>query len=162
MQAYGYKVRLTQMDGLVAWKQLAKIFALYNPPIEWKKNLSEMYTYISNQDEKYGIQDIDQSDSSERELWEISHFFFQHVRIPPNNQDEKALLLRLIQIAYNTGQFVASVEIYKKRGFYSWLSYYHKHDMANIESYITKNSLQASKLFDKEIISNMITEIKTL
>ena len=121
------------MNGLEAWQKLATLFVSYNPNIEW---------------------------NNDRELWEISHFFFQHVRIPFKNQGSKAVLQRLIQVAYNSGQFIASIDTYKKHGLYSWISYYHKHDMANIESYITKASLQQSKLFDKIQMANMIAEIK--
>jgi hypothetical protein len=50
--------------------------------------------------------DKDELPPEQHKYWEVTHFFFQHGRIPFKNK-ESLTLVRLMQLAYNAGQLNA-------------------------------------------------------
>ena len=80
---------------------------------------------------KIGItgDDHDQKD----DVWEINHFVIQHGRIVKNNEPN---LIRLMQIAYNAGQKLASVDQYPNEMLPKIDALYNQYEMNNIMSYI--------------------------
>jgi hypothetical protein len=113
---YGIIVREQNLNGLESWQKLKKIFEKNNKKCEW---LPEAISRYDEMQKKFNIdgndQDIEKERVGEEKIeWEKVHFFFQHARIPFKTQSE-ASLLKLMQIAYNAGQFEAE----NKKGSYN-------------------------------------------
>jgi hypothetical protein len=135
---YGFFVRTNRIDGLSAWNNIKSILQKYNKNCEWLPEAIERYDEMKS---KFDIIDNEKESSwsdEEKREWEETHFFFQHSRIP--NGTPNANLLKLMQIAYNAGQFAAE----KNNNSYSKkkLDYYEKHNLNSYLSYITPASLQ--------------------
>ena len=112
---YGYNVRKQKLDGLQKWNELKA--SLPNVPIGcgWKINwtsggddddIESLYNYVHNH---LGMEG-DESDTTKHEIktWERYHFLLQLIRIPKNNP--KPTFVRLAQVAYNIGQYMAEAE----------------------------------------------------
>jgi hypothetical protein len=100
---YGYEVRQKKLDGLASWNALKEKIP-ENNFVQWRKSTLEFYNDLIN------LGAIDTETPEEANLtkhqWDRHHFLIQHGRIIKNNQSkDKATLRRLLQIAYNAGQF---------------------------------------------------------
>jgi len=123
----GYNVRKTGADGLAAWQPLKKLFTTYksNPPLIFGERINRIlkvglvYTRIANDpdDEKVKVMIINADKSSIicDNTVESQHFFIQHFRIPimlmgEEKKETEFSVLKLLQIAYNVGQYSADAE----------------------------------------------------
>ena len=73
----------------------------------------------------------EETEKDGNDTWEQQHFYLQLVRIPKNNQ---LSLLRLCQIAYNIGQYKATLS----DGIYSEIAikYFDDNNMDDINTYV--------------------------
>jgi hypothetical protein len=109
---YGYKVRKNKLDGLEHWNKLKNCVKENNIDINIDGNW-EITVNNTEGDELDNINDIydffhddlgmrGEEDDEKNEDWEKYHFFLQLARIPKKN---KLDLIRLLQVAYNIGQY---------------------------------------------------------
>ena len=106
MKKYGINTRKNNpTKGLENWNKIKT--TLPSIQIQWLPHVKEMYRYMK---EILGIIE-DEKDALNHTQWEYHHFFLQHVRIPTLNFNQ-GLLMRLMQIAYNAGQYSACTDHY--------------------------------------------------
>ncbi len=143
----GYGVRNSNRSGLDSWQPLKTTYGKYYvkgyesgiPILEETKFLSDG-RYVIGTDKK------DHTDSK----FEINgkildnqvekyHFLIQHFRIPILG-NYKLPILKILQIAYNAGQFKASVE----KGEYSTdiVNFYRANNLGSIETYLDKKFIR--------------------
>lgn len=129
---YGYDVRSEHRDGLDAWNKIKPLFPSFD--IVWN---SEAYNFY---DELRKIGTFgDDCDDKKSILWEALHFLLQHGRIIHNNQ--MGSLLRLMQIAYNSGQFLSQRKSSPDSYTPEQLQYYDSHNLHSIYSFISPDSI---------------------
>jgi hypothetical protein len=128
---YGYEIRLSNKDGFAGWVAIKQKLTPFDFKLEWT-DASKLFA------EKLVSLGVDNSDSFEtsglatHELWEKNHFLFQHGRIIRNSPD--ATLVRLLQIAYNVGQFKAEDE--KNKYSDQVHAYYQKNELDKLITFI--------------------------
>uniref|UniRef100_A0A6C0EFP6 Uncharacterized protein n=1 Tax=viral metagenome TaxID=1070528 RepID=A0A6C0EFP6_9ZZZZ len=131
---YGTYVRKNKLNGLESWQLLKKMFGTVNKSYDLNlENLEELrkkvdYKEIGKEDEnaKLTVDGTEMSNDIEHD-----HFFVQLFRLPKvNNKDGKLQFLKLMQIAYNIGQFKA--ENYDK----SVAHFFKKHKMRKLRTYV--------------------------
>jgi hypothetical protein len=125
---YGYRTRISNLNGLKRWNQVKEIFPDYK--IEWKNNTDKIYNDLIN----LGVVSTETSENSglSHTEWERHHYLLQHGRIIAKNPEGS--LLRLLQIGYNIGQFKAENE--RKPYNDKLLKYYNHNNLDNISTYI--------------------------
>ena len=125
---YGYRTRISNLNGLKRWNQVKEIFPDYK--IEWKNNTDKIYNDLIN----LGVVSTETSENSglSHTEWERHHYLLQHGRIIAKNPEGS--LLRLLQIGYNIGQFKAENE--RKPYNDKLLKYYNDNNLDNISTYI--------------------------
>jgi len=121
---YGYETRIKNKDGLERWNFIKKIFP--DIKIIWTDSSKKIYDNLI----KLGV--IEEETGLSHEEWERHHYLLQHGRIIHNNPDGS--LMRLMQIAYNIGQFRAEQE--KKNYPIKQLAYYRTNKLDQITTYI--------------------------
>jgi hypothetical protein len=136
---YGKQVRGRDLDGLESWTKIKGLFSSAPGQCEWEierkidgetvSNLSAIYDYVHDVlGMKGGDEDEDHVDKKD---WEKYHFYLQLTRIAKKNE---CSLVRLMQVAYNVGQFQADLEdpAYTEavKGFYD------EHKMGSLHSYV--------------------------
>lgn len=143
---YGFNVRNNNLNGLEYWNKLKNILVQYNIELEWIPEAISRYNYMIDE---FNIKDIEMNDElkdimskdidTKKLLWEQTHFFLQHSRIPKNNE-KSCNLIRLMQIAYNAGQFYAE----RKKNAYSQkiTNWYDLSHLRTYISYVTPKSIQ--------------------
>ena len=127
---YGYNIRKNSKDGLKGWEALKSIIPILS--IEWSDKSKTFYKDL-------GDIGVDLSESSEeakmtKEQWERHHYLLQHGRIIKKNPDGD--LRRLMQIAYNAGQFKCELE--KETYNLEQIRYYIINDLNKVTTYINK------------------------
>jgi len=125
---YGYRTRISNLNGLKRWNQVKEIFPDYK--IEWKNNTDKIYNDLIN----LGVVSTETSENSglSHTEWERHHYLLQHGRIIAKNPEGS--LLRLLQIGYNIGQFKAENE--RKPYNDKLLKYYNDNNLDDISTYI--------------------------
>ena len=118
---YGKYVRQTGIDGLAAWKNIKNDFSLdikledwvqerkMYPTLEVISGLENIFNYVHDELKMYGDDDDEQKYSISKHEWQVNHFLLQLARIPKNSKID---LVRLMQVAYNIGQYYSSHEEY--------------------------------------------------
>jgi len=125
---YGYKTRINNKNGLERWNYVKQLFPEYK--LTWKESSTKIYNNLLKLDV------IEDETGLSHEEWERHHYLLQHGRIINNNPDGS--LVRLMQIAYNIGQFRAEQE--KKSYPVKQLAYYNENKLDKISSYINNIS----------------------
>lgn len=141
-QKIGYNIRKNGMDGLKGWQPLKERYSKIN--IE-KFAVNDDIKNISNKCYKIGTDKKDHSDSkficnsiNMDNTIEKEHFFIQHFRIP-SLENNKLSFLKLMQIAYNAGQFEAVSEA---NGYpFEVVNFYSRNNLERIETFIDKNRI---------------------
>lgn len=146
----GYSVRKNNLNGLSEWQPLKDIFMKMKLDIGKIPVSNEyrelMYGYIigadieNHTDSKFAIIDnIDKILSAVQlnNTIESHHFFIQHFRIP-FLEDYQLSVVKLLQIAYNAGQFKAESEKNDDYMIYprEFIQFYEMHNLGEIESFI--------------------------
>lgn len=133
---FGYKVRNGSLDGRAGW-QLCKDFLLdrftqevaINDQI---KTLADQYYKPAGQDENESS--FNYLDVQLKNEVEVHHFFIQHFRIP-HIGNYKLTLLKLFQIAYNVGQFMAECE--KNSYEFCIRAFHQQHKLDQLSTFVT-------------------------
>jgi len=145
---YGYNIRKISIQtnndfniGQKAWQLLKDNFSNYEFEIDNKKHdkldcINELKgEYIKSEDDKdhenviIKIENIILDNTKEHE-----HFFIQHYRIS-KTVDNKLSVQKLMQIAYNIGQYKATRDINNKYDK-EIIKYYEENNLDKIETYI--------------------------
>ena len=130
MIKFGERTRAGNMNGLERWN-LVKEF-IPNIKIIWKESSKKIYNDLV----RLGVNNSegwDESGLSHTE-WERQHFLLQHGRII--NKNPEGSIVRLLQIAYNIGQF--KVEASGERNPYTeeQMNYYKENKLDELWTYI--------------------------
>jgi len=143
---YGYEVRKSKKDGLESWQPLKKEYANYfikgydeGIPVNEsfiKSQIMKKIKYQIGLDEKehtdvmvsIGKETVDNLDKN--------HFFVQHFRIPVLEKN-KLSVVKVLQIAYNAGQYKAEAE--KKNYPTAILEFYDENKLNDIKTFIDSN-----------------------
>lgn len=127
---YGYEIRKNNKDGKVGWDTIKVLIP--DLKITWldkPKNFHDKLVELG----------VNKSETPEEAVmskaqWERHHYLLQHGRIVKNNEDGN--LQRLLQIAYNAGQFKAELE--KETYPVEQLKYYIINELNKVTTYIEK------------------------
>jgi hypothetical protein len=141
---YGYETRIKNKDGLDRWNFVKKLFPDFK--IEWTNFSKTIYQDLLD----LGVIEDEAGSGLSHEDWERHHYLLQHGRIIHNNPEGS--LVRLMQIAYNIGQFRAEQE--KKVYPVKQLTYYRSHKLEKLNTYITYISKLPDGIID-ELKSNI-------
>jgi hypothetical protein len=125
---YGYITRKSNKDGLFSWNEYKKLIPEFS--IVWKESSKSIYDELKTLD--VIVDDFDIKFGISKEEWERHHYLIQHGRIINKNPDGS--LVRLLQIAYNDGQFL--VELEKKNYPVKQLGYYITKNLNKVTTYI--------------------------
>ena len=139
---YGYETRIYNKDGLSRWNVVKSVFP--DCKILWKESSKEIFRNLKElgvlgddgDEDKYKLSHLD---------WERNHYLLQHGRIIHNNPEGS--LLRLMQIAYNIGQFRAEQE--RKSYPVNQLTYYRTNKLELLTTYIDHISKLPDGIIDK-------------
>jgi hypothetical protein len=127
---FGYMIRKSDKDGIAGWKSIMVLIPKLN--VTWIEK-SKVYFEKLVELGVNGVETTDESIISTPE-WRRNHYLIQHGRIIMKNPEGN--LERLLQIAYNAGQFRAELE--KNAYPIDQLKYYLVHDLNKVTSYIEK------------------------
>jgi len=145
---YGYAVRSIGKYGGEAWNEVKSILVGIGDDgnfAEWVDISTRYYEHMKEKLKLLGdtINDIDgkeKNDNLDHSVWEPHHFMLQHGRIVVNN---KPSLLRLLQIAYNSGQLKRVIETNRNVYTADQFAFYNGNDtvfetnITNIDNYIS-------------------------
>lgn len=139
----GYLVRKNGLDGLKSWQPLKQKYSkMYINKYEDGIPIKEYFSFIAKDKYIVGSDKVDHRDSTfklgKNELtneMESHHFYIQHFRIP-YLESNKLSVLKLLQIAYNAGQFKAELE--KNNSVYGveFVDFYKNNKLDQISTYI--------------------------
>ncbi len=101
---HGYEVRSTGQDGLNEWQPYKNTLKNYKIDVELKVDNGIKYLCEEHYNSDEGI--FVYNDIEINNEVESAHFLIQHCRIP-KLMNFKLSILKLLQIAYNAGQFLA-------------------------------------------------------
>ena len=135
---YGYETRIKKKDGLERWNFVKKLFPDFN--VVWKESSKTIYQDLLD----LGVIEEETGSGLSHEDWERHHYLLQHGRIIHNNPEGS--LVRLMQIAYNIGQFNAEQE--KKSYPVKLLTYYRSHKLEKLITYISHISKLPDDIID--------------
>lgn len=134
---YGFYIKSSKIDGLQAWRTKSNSFDNDLKIGTWKHNritkdssldtLEQIYDYVYNTLGMKGEESTDRANP----FFEQHHFLLQLARLPKN---DKCTLKKILQIAYNIGQFMASVgsDAYSQDA----IKFYHINNLNKLESYV--------------------------
>jgi len=142
----GIAVRASKGDGLALWKPLKSFFNNcylqdYNkiPVKEDIKKLAMSIEFASSDDAMEDAIIKIEHKEYKNEI-DFYHFFIQHFRIPLVEK-EKLSMTKLMQIAYNAGQFKSARDQGDYKDDEKMLDFYDKNDLSNITTFIDKSVL---------------------
>ena len=131
----GYYIRFAGKDGLKSWQPIKTELSEFDISFSFNKNIfnlaNEMYFVHPDDNDHQNAKFIFNNIKLDNTI-ELHHFFIQHFRIPKMINAEKISLLKLMQIAYNAGQFLASRNCYP----IEVLNFYDDNNMGKLETYI--------------------------
>ena len=115
---YGYFVRVSKLNGLAMWgllkDNLSNVFG--KDTFEWNIPNDQITGEYNQLDTSGFIGHKDKTDEMDTHQWESEHFLVQHIRIL--KESPKPTVVKILQVAYNTGQLVGEMEsgseFYKK------------------------------------------------
>jgi len=137
----GYYVRKNKSDGLASWQPLKVKYSTNNTVYQ----LSDKIIGLINCCFKKGVDTMEYTDCSVVLLGEssiaikngsdIPHFFVQHFRIPFMAGGKEISFFKLMQIAYNAGQFRAASEESNAYDCHT-KNFYSDNKLDNLETYV--------------------------
>lgn len=139
----GYNTRKNGLDGLKSWQPLKQKYEkMYVIGYENGIPVNAYFSFMVKDKYIIGSDKLDHKDS----IFKIDknylangiephHFYIQHFRIP-NLESNKLSVLKLLQIAYNAGQFKAELE--KNNSVYAteFVDFYKNNKLDQIDTYI--------------------------
>lgn len=157
---YGYQIRSSNQKGLDSWNAIKSLIP--DMSVAWSESSKTIYDKLA----KLGVNTNESSADAkmEHKEWERHHYLLQHGRIVRMNPEGS--LMRLLQIAYNVGQFKCELE----RQVYpvEQLRFYILNDLNKLEAYtvtgldrvdvnpLVKRLLAGSEMKGGSIDKNMI------
>lgn len=140
---YGYNIRDKNKDGLAGWNSVKELIP--DLSIEWTEKSKTYYSKLI----EIGVNSKESPEEAgmTKEQWERHHYILQHGRIINKNPDGK--LVRLLQIAYNAGQFKKELE--KEAYPSNQMKYYIENELNKVTSYIEKIP---------KLPNNVVTELR--
>lgn len=136
----GYDVRKAKLDGYAEWQLLKAQFSTIPSP-QFPVNdiiikiIENCYTVLDD-DEDHAFAKFEFADISLNNKKVTDHFFIQHFRIP-YMEKYQLNLVKLLQIAYNVGQFKAAAEMRSYDD--SVVNFYKWNNLDDIRTFITFN-----------------------
>jgi hypothetical protein len=125
----GYEVRKNKLDGQKEWELLSSEYEkLYLD--EYPKGIPVENSFIKFATSKH-IKYIDPEEGENK----ANHFYIQHFRIP-SVENFNLSITRLLQIAYNAGQFKAELELCPESYEPEFVEFYRLHKLNEITTYI--------------------------
>lgn len=110
----GFKTRGCGYNGLIEWKNLCATYSseVLDTPVEWTDEVKTFYDIFRDLDVTGDDSDLGSDHNHpDHKKWENHHFLIQAGgRIVKNNPN--GTMRRLLQIAYNIGQYNAQAPIY--------------------------------------------------
>lgn len=154
---YGSCVRINGLDGLKKWEEMKNVLPTHGD-IGGNWICLDIFLVMT----KYlhlpvELEDVKIDDKQiQKATWEKYHFYVQHGRIP---RSTGVTLVRLMQIAYNKGQYRATL---KKENFYSeeLLAYYELRKLDDFQTYVSRETLQKfEEIITYDFLDNLVTSI---
>jgi hypothetical protein len=132
----GYRVRSSKLDGQASWQPLKNKYTSIDLKYTIKRDeiieLLKSYEVTDSEEPDLLKITIDPDIKLDNSI-EVEHFFVQHFRIPFLAKNNELPLVKLMQIAYNVGQFKASKESYPK----DLIDFYYDHKLDDIDFYLS-------------------------
>jgi hypothetical protein len=165
---YGYEVRYKKKKGNDAWSAVKPLLSSIDNNCKFAAWEEKSLTYYDILKGKFGLfgdtridaNGIETNDSVDPLLWEPQHFMLQHGRICKNNSPS---LMRLLQIAYNSGQLRAERQLKGNKAFTDeQILFYDNPDngMTDIKSYISGPDLETLEaVINNEPILGILVKI---
>ena len=127
---FGYLIRKSDKDGIAGWRSIMVLIPKLN--VTWIEKSKSYFDKLV----ELGVSGVETSDAAilSTPEWGRNHYLIQHGRIVKNNPEGD--MKRLLQIAYNAGQFKAELE--KNAYPVEQLKYYLVNDLNKVTSYIEK------------------------
>jgi len=127
---FGYMIRKSDKDGIAGWKSIMVLIPKLN--VTWIEKSKVYFEKLV----ELGVNGVETTDASilATPEWRRNHYLIQHGRIIIKNPEGN--LQKLLQIAYNAGQFKAELE--KNAYPIDQLKYYLVNDLNKVTSYIEK------------------------
>ena len=154
----GNEVRKKKWDGQKEWQPLKEKYGNYyfkkpNDKIKIKdsfKNIKDKTKYkVKKKDKEHQKVKLVVNGSELDNTKEIHHFFIQHFRIPIMG-DFELPIIKILQIAYNAGQFEAE----RENNTYSdeVTNFYDENALGRLDTYVnTEKSIKVKTSKDKEL-----------
>lgn len=174
-KAYGYLINISGQEGFERWQPLKHYYATFSVLNDRKffvcrkiiNYLSKCYRVDSHDTEHKKPTIAFKEKNVLIQNYGNGHFIVQHFRIPQMaikaalNPDEIELsILKIAQIAYNAGQFIAECD----KGAYSdeIINHYSKLELGNINTYLDKAdiSIDSHLLGQSKSVENCIDDKK--
>ena len=158
----GIAVKKSRGNGLDLWQPLKSFFNnCYLQDYDKISVNNNIKTLSEKINFTYTVDDMDDAivkiDGKEyKNKFEVHHFFVQHFRIPLLEK-EKLSMTKLMQIAYNAGQFKSARDQGDYEDDEKMLDFYDKNDLSNITTFIDKSVLTEIPTKNTKTISD--TEI---
>lgn len=127
---YGYNIRAKGKDGKIGWDTIKGLIP--DMKVEWTGKSKTFYTALNALG--VNISETPEEANMLKEEWERHHYLIQHGRII--NKYAEGSLIRLLQIAYNIGQFRKELE--KKTYPSEQLKFYIENELNKVTTYIEK------------------------
>jgi len=132
----GYEIRKLKCDGYVNWQPIKKRYSLiqteYDVHKSFKKLMENIIFKIGEKQDLDDLKIIVDEFELDNEI-EKDHFFVQLFRIP-KLENYKLKVVKVLQIAYNIGQFKAELE--KKSYDNKIINFFVKNNLDKFETYI--------------------------
>lgn len=158
---YGKYVRDNKLDGLKKWNEIKNLLLKIKIPkltsIDWSDRSKKLFCELTDEYKVTGFKDGFPKDQ------EAHHFLVQHGRIVKlYNFDVR----RLLQIAYNKGQFISQQErekdFIKSEKSYTddQIKFYNDNNLGNIETYVSENNIKTINNNFNKIIEEIVEKIE--
>ena len=166
VKTYGNIVRRSEKDGLESWQHIKKISDDKNILTngwninvyiegELENNLDNIFKYVHDKLKMYGDDGEESYLGQTKNNWQKSHFLLQLIRLPLRN---KCTLLRILQIAYNIGQFLEEHE--QSPYPEECINYFKINNLNNLKSYINLDlNLVGLESVDIDLIIDIMYKI---
>jgi hypothetical protein len=127
---FGYMIRKSDKDGIAGWESIKVLIPTLS--VVWSEKSKTYFDKLV----ELGVNGAETPEVAtlSKSEWERHHYLIQHGRIIIKNPEGN--LGKLLQIAYNAGQFRAELE--KNAYPIDQLKYYIVHDLNKVTSYIEK------------------------
>lgn len=125
---FGYKIRKDNKNGKAGWDAIKVLIP--DMSVSWLEDSKSFYDKLAAL--KVNTAETFEEAGMSREEWERHHFLIQHGRII--NKNPEGSLVRLLQIAYNIGQFKRESE--NKMYSAEQMRFYIENELNKVTSYI--------------------------